>query len=102
MPDITSPSMARRGFNGVAILSRHPLEDVRKGLPGDDSDEQSRYVEAVIAHADGAVRVASIYLPNGNPVSDDRKFPFKLAWMDRLTAHARESPHAGGDSGSRR
>lgn len=79
----------QKGFNGVAILSRHPLEDVRKGLPGDDSDEQSRYVEAVVAHAEGAVRVASIYLPNGNPISDDRKFPYKLAWLDRLAAHAR-------------
>lgn len=79
----------QKGFNGVAILSRHPLEDVRKGLPGDDSDEQSRYVEAVVAGPGGIVRVASIYLPNGNPV-DSPKFPYKLAFMDRLIAHARD------------
>ncbi|TVR06513.1 MAG: exodeoxyribonuclease III, partial [Salinarimonadaceae bacterium] len=79
----------QKGFNGVAILSRHPLEDVRKGLPGDDADEQSRYIEAVISAPGGVVRVASIYLPNGNPV-DTPKFPYKLAFMDRLHAHARE------------
>jgi exodeoxyribonuclease III len=79
----------QKGFNGVAILSKHPMEDVRRGLPGDDADEQSRYVEAVISAPSGVVRVASIYLPNGNPV-DTPKFPYKLAWMDRLVAHARE------------
>jgi exodeoxyribonuclease-3 len=77
----------QKGFNGVAILSRHPLEDVTVRLPGDDTDEQSRYVEATISTADGAVRVASIYLPNGNPV-DTPKFSYKLAWMDRLLARA--------------
>lgn len=79
----------QKGFNGVAILSKHPMEDVRRGLPGDDADEQSRYVEAVISAPTGVVRVASIYLPNGNPI-DTPKFPYKLAWMDRLVAHASE------------
>ncbi len=73
----------QKTYNGVAILSKRPLEDVFTGLPGDDDDEQARYVEAVT----GGVRVASIYLPNGNPVTTE-KFPYKLAWMDRLAARA--------------
>jgi exodeoxyribonuclease-3 len=77
----------QKGFNGVAILSKHPMEDIRRGLPGNDEDEQSRYVEAVISTQSGILRVASIYLPNGNPI-DTPKFPYKLAWMDRLIAHA--------------
>lgn len=78
----------QKAFNGVAILSRLRLEDVRRGLPGDESDVQSRYIEAVVSTAGGALRVASIYLPNGNP-TDTEKYPYKLAWMDRLIAHAR-------------
>lgn len=79
----------QKGFNGVAILSKLPLEDVTPRLPGDDEDVQSRYLEAVVSTRTGAVRVASIYLPNGNPVTTD-KFPYKLAWMERLTRHATE------------
>lgn len=75
--------MGQKSYNGVAILSKRPIEDLRRGLPGDDSDEQARYIEAVISD----VRVASIYLPNGNPVETE-KFPYKLAWMARLAAHA--------------
>ncbi len=78
----------QKTYNGVAILSKAPLEDVRKGLPGDDSDEQARYLEAVIS-GPRPVRVASIYLPNGNPISTE-KFDYKLNWMARLNAHARE------------
>ena len=73
----------QKTYNGVAILSKRPLEDVSVGLPGDDEDLQARYVEAVTA----GVRIASIYLPNGNPVGTD-KFPYKLAWMERLADHA--------------
>lgn len=73
----------QKTYNGVAILSKRPIEDVRRGLPGDDSDEQARYIEAVV----DTVRVASIYLPNGNPLGTE-KFPYKLAWMDRLVSHA--------------
>ena len=73
----------QKSYNGVAILAKRPLEDVRTGLPGDESDEQARYIEAV---TDG-IRVASIYLPNGNPVSSG-KYTYKLSWMDRLVAHA--------------
>jgi exodeoxyribonuclease-3 len=73
----------QKGFNGVAILSREPLDDVRRGLPGDPADEQARYIEGVAA----GVRVASIYLPNGNPAPGP-KYEYKLAWFDRLIAHA--------------
>jgi exodeoxyribonuclease-3 len=75
--------LGQRTYNGVAILSKEPLRDVVTGLPGDPADEQARYIEATI----GDLRIASIYLPNGNPVGTD-KFPYKLAWMDRLCAHA--------------
>lgn len=73
----------QKTYNGVAILSKRPIEDVEAGLPGDDADEQARYLEATI---DG-VRFASIYLPNGNPV-DTEKFTYKLGWMDRLRTRA--------------
>ena len=74
----------QKSYNGVAILAKEPIEDVRRGLPGDDEDAQARYLEATV----GGLRVASIYLPNGNPVGTE-KFPYKLAWMERLRAHAR-------------
>ncbi|MEO5373346.1 MAG: exodeoxyribonuclease III [Alphaproteobacteria bacterium] len=76
----------QKTYNGVAILSKFPIADVRRGLPGDDGDEQARYVEAVVG---GTLRVASLYLPNGNPTGSD-KFPYKLRWMDRLYRHARD------------
>ena len=81
-------------YTGVALLSKHPLSDVRRGLPGVDASgyeadaEQSRYIEAVVEAA-RPVRVGCIYLPNGNPVGTD-KFAYKLAWYDRLHAHARD------------
>ncbi|MFI4975321.1 MAG: exodeoxyribonuclease III [Caulobacterales bacterium] len=78
----------QKTYNGVALLSKTPLEDVRKGLPGDDGDDHARYIEAVVS-GHTPVRVASIYLPNGNPVGTD-KFAYKLRWMQRLTDHARE------------
>jgi exodeoxyribonuclease-3 len=78
----------QKAFNGVAILSKYPLEDVTRGLPGDETDVQSRYLEAVVSRPEGAVRVASIYLPNGNPLGTE-KFPYKLAWMERLRLHAK-------------
>ena len=76
----------QKSYNGVAILSKHPLEEARRGLPGDDADSHSRYLEAVI-EAPQPVRVASIYLPNGNPIAT-AKFDYKVAWMARLYAHA--------------
>src|SRR3712207_165962 len=79
----------QKAYNGVAILSKAPLEDVTTGLPGGDGDEHARYVEAVVSVKRGVVRVASIYLPNGNPIGTP-KFEYKLAWMDRLIARARD------------
>jgi exodeoxyribonuclease-3 len=79
----------QKTYNGVALLSKHPIEDVRKGLPflsEDEVDEQARYIEAVIA-APTPFRVVGIYLPNGNPIGTE-KFVYKLAWMRRLHAHA--------------
>lgn len=77
----------QKGFNGVALLSKMPLEDVERGLPGDDSDEQARYIEGLVSVASGAIRVGALYLPNGNPL-DSEKYPYKLSWMDRLARHA--------------
>lgn len=74
----------QKTWNGVAILSKHKIENVKKGLSGDDGDEQSRYIEATVQ----GIRVASIYLPNGNPV-DSEKYLYKLKWFDRLIAHAK-------------
>ena len=77
----------QKSFNGVAILSKRPLEDIEIRLPGDDSDEQARYIEATVSTDNGAVRVASLYLPNGNPLGTE-KFDYKLSWMKRLIEHA--------------
>ncbi len=74
----------QKSYNGVAVLARRKIERPLARLPGDKSDDQARYLEATV---DG-VRVASIYLPNGNPVDSD-KFKYKLAWMARLYAHTR-------------
>lgn len=77
----------QKGFNGVAILSKRPFEEVNRRLPGDEEDEQARYIEAVIAGDNEPIRVGCLYLPNGNPVETE-KFPYKLRWMDRLHKHA--------------
>ena len=88
----------QKTYNGVAILSKTPIEVDLAALPGDPEDDQARYIEAFT----GGVRVASIYLPNGNP-TDGPKYPYKLAWMERLYVHiqtllAGEDPFAlGGD-----
>lgn len=77
----------QKGFNGVAILSKSRPDEVIRGLPGDPADEQARYMEAVFSTGSGVIRVASIYLPNGNPLGTE-KFPYKLAWMKRLRERA--------------
>lgn len=76
----------QKTYNGVALLSKHPIDDLRRGLPGDESDEQARYIEALIA-APRPVRLCGLYAPNGNPVGTE-KFTYKLAWLERLKAHA--------------
>jgi len=77
--------VGQKAYNGVALLSRQPLEAIERALPGDEEDPQARYVEATV----GNLRVASIYLPNGNPAPGE-KFDYKLAWMKRLQARARD------------
>jgi len=79
----------QKGFNGVAILSKRPIEDVSRGLPGDPEDEQARWIEATISGDQRAVRVCGLYLPNGNPAPGP-KYDYKLAWMDRLQARAED------------
>ncbi|MGQ0662084.1 MAG: exodeoxyribonuclease III [Pseudomonadota bacterium] len=76
--------VGQKTYNGVAILAKHGIADALRALPGDPSDDQARYLEASV----GNLRVASIYLPNGNPV-DSPKFPYKLAFMERLHARTR-------------
>ncbi|HZY69178.1 MAG TPA: exodeoxyribonuclease III [Devosia sp.] len=76
-------TFGQKSWNGVAILSKHRFDEVTRGLPGDDGDEQSRLIEGVFSTESGAIRVCCIYLPNGNPVKSE-KFPYKLSWMDRL------------------
>ncbi|WP_099828028.1 exodeoxyribonuclease III [Oceaniglobus indicus] len=78
----------QKSFNGVAILSKLPLEDVTRGLPGDDADEQARWIEATVVGR-RAVRICGLYLPNGNPAPGP-KYDYKLAWMERLHARAVE------------
>jgi exodeoxyribonuclease-3 len=77
----------QKSFNGVAILSKFPLEDVVRGLPGDDEDEQARWIEATVVNKT-AVRVCGLYLPNGNPAPGP-KYDYKLAWMERLRTRAK-------------
>lgn len=79
----------QKGFNGVALLSKASPQEVNRGLPGDDTDEQARFIEGVYGVKGGVLRVVSLYLPNGNPV-DTEKFPYKLSWMERLEAWARD------------
>lgn len=78
----------QKGFNGVAILSKQPIEDVMRGLPGSEDDPQARYIEATLSVPNGIIKIASIYAPNGNPVASE-KFPYKLSWLRRLDGHAR-------------
>lgn len=82
--------VGQKTFNGVAILSKYPLEDVITALPGNEEDEQCRYIEAVVSLPDGDVaRVASIYVPNGQS-PDSEKFPYKMGFLERLRAHVSE------------
>jgi exodeoxyribonuclease-3 len=79
----------QKTLNGVAILSKHPIDESFARLPGFAHDAQSRYIEAVISNAGGAIRVASIYAPNGNP-PETEKYAYKLSFMEALTRHAAE------------
>jgi exodeoxyribonuclease-3 len=79
----------QKSYNGVAILSKRPLEDATPQLPGGDGDDHARYLEAIVTGEHGAVRVASIYAPNGNPWPGP-KFDYKLAWLERLRLRAKD------------
>ena len=81
----TVETHGQKGFNGVAIFSRFPLEDVSRGLPGDTDDEQARWIEATVVGEREAVRLCGLYLPNGNPAPGP-KYDYKLSWMARLEA----------------
>lgn len=74
-----SVAVTQKAYNGVAIVSRHPIETMSTTLAGDEADSHARYLDVTIL----GIRVVNIYLPNGNPVGSD-KFAYKLAWMDRL------------------
>ena len=79
----------QKTFNGVAILSTLPFDEVTPRLPGSHEDDHARFLEALISIKDGVLRVASIYLPNGNPPGGE-KYSYKLKWMDRLIDYASE------------
>lgn len=79
-----SHAVGQKAYNGVAVISKDPIDLVLDKLPGDDTDEQARYLEFNYH----GLRLVNIYLPNGNPVPGD-KYDYKLGWMDRL--HARLS-----------
>jgi exodeoxyribonuclease-3 len=79
----------QKTFNGVALLSKLPFDEVAPGLIGDTSDVQARFLEALVSTKNGVLRVVSLYLPNGNP-TDTEKYTYKLKWMDRLIAFSHE------------
>jgi exodeoxyribonuclease-3 len=80
----------QKTFNGVAILSKLAFDEVTPRLPGDHEDDHARFIEAVVSTSRGVLRVASIYLPNGNPPGDERKYGYKIKWMKRLSDYAKE------------
>ena len=79
----------QKTFNGVAILSKFKFDEVTPRLPGDNADDHARFIEATISTANGTLRVASIYLPNGNPTGTE-KYSYKIKWMERLAKYAHE------------
>ena len=79
----------QKAFNGVALLSKLPFDEVAPGLIGDDGDVQARFLEALVSTKAGVLRVVSLYLPNGNP-PDNEKYTYKLKWMDRFIAFSLE------------
>lgn len=79
----------QKSFNGVALISKTSPDEISRDLPGDDSDEQARFIEGVYSTANGVIRVANLYLPNGNPIDSD-KYLYKLNWMHRLKSYVVE------------
>ena len=91
----------QKTFNGVALLSKYPLEEATPRLAGDEDDVHARFLEGVVSLKSGVVRVACLYLPNGNPVGTD-KYPYKLKWMSRLLEYSRERLEDRGTAGAGR
>jgi len=79
----------QKTFNGVALLSKLPFDETKSGLAGDDEDAHARFLEGVVTLKKGVLRIACLYLPNGNPVGSD-KYPYKLSWMSRLLEYSKE------------
>jgi exodeoxyribonuclease-3 len=79
----------QKAFNGVALLSKLPFDETKSGLAGDDEDAHARFVEGVVTLKRGVLRIACLYLPNGNPVGSE-KYPYKLKWMSRLFDYSKE------------
>lgn len=80
-----SVNVAQKAYNGVAILSKSPIKTIMTALPGEENDDQARYLEAEV----NGMRVLAIYAPNGNPVDSD-KFAYKLRWLSRLSKRVKE------------
>lgn len=76
-------------YNGVAILSKFPLDDISRGLDGNEDDIHARYIEAVVNIKNSAIRVASVYVPNGQEVLSD-KFLYKLRFLEKLQSHIKK------------
>jgi exodeoxyribonuclease-3 len=79
----------QKTFNGVALLSKLPFDETKSGLAGDDEDAHARFLEGVVPLKKGVLRIACLYLPNGNPADSD-KYPYKLKWMSRLLEYSKE------------
>src|SRR5438270_6636176 len=79
----------QKTFNGVALLSKLPFDETKSGLAGDDEDAHARFLEGVVTLKNGVLRIACLYLPNGNPVGSD-KYPYMLNWMSRLLEYSIE------------
>src|SRR6201992_547960 len=79
----------QKTFNGVALLSKLPFDETKSGLSGDDEDVHARFIEGVVTLKQGVIRIACLYLPNGNPANTD-KYPYKLNWMSRLLEYAKQ------------
>jgi exodeoxyribonuclease III len=73
-------------YNGVGILSKYPLDDIIRGIPGNEDDVHARYIEAVIALPGQAVRIASVYVPNGSEITSD-KYQYKLRFLEKFKEH---------------
>ncbi len=81
-------AFGQKTYNGVAIISKYPIDDITRGIPNFE-DENSRYIEGIICLPDSAVRVSSVYVPNGNAVGSE-KFEYKMKFFDALRKHMEE------------